>query len=121
KAVVALRRINYILSTTEETEQPIPSVSRLHGEIEFEHVSIRFGAETAAIENVSVRVAAGETIGVVGAPGSGKSTMLRALLRVHELASGRILVDGLDITTINRKWLRAISLLALGTREPFSG
>lgn len=117
KAVVALRRINFILNTTAETEQPVPAIARLKGEIEFDDVTIRFGTEKDALNHVSVHINAGETIGVVGAPGSGKSTLLRALLRVHELTSGRILVDGLDIETINRKWLR--NNIGIVLQEPF--
>ena len=117
KAVVALRRINYILNTTAEAEQPIPDAARLTGEIEFEDVTVRFGTEKDALEGVSVRIHAGETIGIVGAPGSGKSTLLRGLLRVHELTSGRIRVDGLDIATINRKWLR--DNIGIVLQEPF--
>ena len=117
KAVVALKRINHILNTTAEAEQPIPDVARLTGEIEFENVTIRFGTEKDALENVSVHIHAGETIGIVGAPGSGKSTLLRGLLRVHDLTSGRIRVDGLDIAAINRKWLR--NHIGIVLQEPF--
>ena len=117
KAVVALRRINFILNTTAETEQPVPAIARLKGEIEFDDVTIRFGTEKDALTHVSVHISAGETVGIVGAPGSGKSTLLRALLRVHELTSGRILVDGLDIETINRKWLR--NNIGIVLQEPF--
>ena len=117
KAVVAIRRINHILNTTAEPEQPAPSITRLNGEIEFENVTIRFAGEKDALDDVSVHIHAGETIGIVGAPGSGKSTMLRALLRVHDLTSGRILVDGLDIGSINRKWLR--NHIGVVLQEPF--
>lgn len=117
KAVVALRRINYILNTTAESEQPVPPVARLKGEIEFENVTVRFGTEKDALNSVSLHIDTGETIGVVGAPGSGKSTLLRALLRVHELTSGRILVDGFDIEEINRKWLR--NNIGVVLQEPF--
>ena len=117
KAVVALKRINYILNTTSEAEQPIPDVTRLTGDIEFEDVTIRFGTGKDALDGVSVRIHAGETIGIVGAPGSGKSTLLRGLLRVHELTSGCIRVDGLDIATINRKWLR--NNIGIVLQEPF--
>ena len=117
KAVVAIRRINYILNAMAESEQPEPDVANLKGEIEFENVTIQFGSEKEAITDVSVRIHAGETIGIVGAPGSGKSTMLRALLRVHDPLSGRILVDGMDIASINRKWLR--NRIGIVLQEPF--
>lgn len=117
KAVVALRRINHILQTTPESNQPLPQRTRVAGEIQFEHATVNFGDERDALHEVSVHIRAGETIGVVGRPGSGKSTLLRALLRIHELKSGRILIDDLDIATINRKWLR--DNIGIVLQEPF--
>ena len=117
KAVVALRRINFILNTNAEPEQPVPDRSRVQGEIEFKNVSLRFKSDQLGLEDVSVHIRAGETIGIVGAPGSGKSTMLRTLLRMHELTSGQILVDGLDIAKFSRKWLR--ENIGIVLQEPF--
>ena len=117
KAVVALRRINHILNTTPEPMQDVPNLPTLRGEIEFKHASLRFGAEHAALDDVSVHIRAGETVGIVGAPGSGKSSLFRVLLRVHELTGGQVLVDGLDITKIDRKWLR--NNVGIVLQEPF--
>ncbi|MYD42929.1 MAG: ABC transporter ATP-binding protein [Gammaproteobacteria bacterium] len=117
KAVVALRRINFILQSHAETEQRYPPQTRILGDIEFKHVTVRFDAEQAALHDVSVHIRAGETIGIVGRPGSGKSTILRALLRIHDVDEGQILVDGLDIADVNRKWLRTNVGVVL--QEPF--
>ena len=117
KAVVALRRINFILNESPEEDQAKPQLESLRGHIEFKHVSLYFNSESPALKDVSVRITAGETIGIVGAPGSGKSVLLRALLRLHDASQGEILVDGIDITTFDRKWLR--ENIAVVLQEPF--
>ena len=76
------------------------------GEIEFRDVSFDFAKTTQGIHNVSFTAKAGQTIAIVGPTGSGKTTLVNLLQRVHEPQSGKILIDGTDIATVTRKSLR---------------
>lgn len=117
KAVVALKRINFILHEAPEEDQSDVPVKALKGDIEFQDVTVQFKSDQAVLDNVSFDIEAGETIGIVGAPGSGKSILIRALLRIHEPSAGQILVDGVDIASFDRKWLR--KHIGVVLQEPF--
>ncbi|MBR0650812.1 ABC transporter ATP-binding protein [Roseomonas terrae] len=72
-----------------------------------EDVTVRFG-DFAAVSDVSLALMPGAALGLVGESGSGKSTLLRVLLRLQAVASGRVLMDGADITTAREGGLRAL-------------
>ncbi len=77
------------------------------GEMRFEHVSFRYGAAARpVIDDLQLTVAPGEKIGLVGRSGAGKSTLVNLLLRFHDLAGGRILIDGQDIAEVTQDSLR---------------
>jgi ATP-binding cassette subfamily B multidrug efflux pump len=76
------------------------------GGVRFENVSFHYGREEGVLENFSLTIAPGEKVGLVGASGAGKSTIASLLLRLHDLESGRILVDGQDIATVTQDSLR---------------
>ena len=117
KAIIALGRINYILSAKEESREPVPALRRVRGEIQFAGVSAAYDAGQPALVDFSAHIAAGETVGIVGPPGAGKSTLVRLLMRLYPYASGEILVDGLDIAQVDRRWLR--EQIGVVLQDPF--
>jgi ATP-binding cassette subfamily B protein len=76
------------------------------GHLEFENVTLSYGPSHAALQGVSFKVPAGKTVGIVGASGSGKSTLVRLLVRLLEPDTGRILLDGVPISTLSLATLR---------------
>ncbi|WP_185879028.1 ABC transporter ATP-binding protein [Variovorax sp. MHTC-1] len=79
-----------------------------HGEVRFDHASFRYAdGGRRVIDDLTLTVAPGEKIGLVGRSGAGKSTLVNLLLRFHDLESGRILIDGQDIAHVTQDSLRA--------------
>jgi len=87
------------------------------GEIRFEQVGFRYaGQERAIYDGLSLTIQPGETIGLVGASGSGKSTFVKLLQRLYDVTSGQVLVDGQDVRSLTQSSLR--SRIALVPQEP---
>ena len=77
------------------------------GEIRYENVRFHYGKEGGVIDDLSLRIAPGEKVGLVGRSGAGKSTLVNLLLRFYDLEGGRILIDGQDIAHVTQDSLRA--------------
>ena len=76
------------------------------GEVRFENVVFAYGGTRKVVEGLSLTIRAGEKIGLVGRSGAGKSTVVNLLLRLYDLESGRILIDGQDIAGVTQESLR---------------
>ncbi|WP_433265132.1 ABC transporter ATP-binding protein [Actinosynnema sp. CS-041913] len=100
QARVGLSRIGDLLRTPTSVPaaaDPVP-VARLRGEVELRHVTFRYpGASRPALEDVSLHVAPGETVALVGATGAGKSTLVKLVARFYDATEGAVLVDGVDV------------------------
>jgi ATP-binding cassette subfamily B protein len=117
KAVVALGRVSEILGSPEETLEPVPQNTRADGEIRVEHVTFGYDPARPVIRDLSLHVRAGETLAIVGAPGAGKTTLIRLLLRLYPQQQGAIAIDGQDIAQASRQWLRR--QLGVVLQDPF--
>jgi ATP-binding cassette subfamily B protein len=100
---------------------PIPDPTRLRGRVEFEHVWFAYSGEAWVLRDVSFTVEPGQRVGIVGATGAGKTTVISLLLRFYEVTRGRILVDGVDIREMRLEQLRSIFSLVLQDVQLFSG
>ncbi|MGL6290048.1 MAG: ABC transporter ATP-binding protein [Silanimonas sp.] len=113
------------LPPTVEDVPGAPVLPRVRGDIRFEGVGFHYGKGSGVIDRLDLHVRAGEKIGIVGRSGAGKSTLVNLLLRFHDVESGRITVDGVDIASVQQDSLRAqigvvtqdISLLHRSVRE----
>ena len=74
--------------------------------VEFNSLTHHYGRETGGLENLSLRVEAGQKVGLVGRSGAGKSTLFKLLLRFYDAESGQILINGQDISQITQDSLR---------------
>lgn len=107
KGLVSAKRVFAIIDTPDEThltEGKRPDTFR--GRIEFVDVSFSYDDEAPALKNITITALPGQTLALVGATGSGKSTMLNLLSRFYEPTSGRIMLDGNPISEISKEWLR---------------
>jgi ATP-binding cassette subfamily B multidrug efflux pump len=77
-----------------------------HGELRFDDVVFAYGGSRKVLDGFSLTIRPGEKIGLVGRSGAGKSTVVNLLLRLYDLESGRILIDGQDIAGVTQESLR---------------
>ncbi|MFB2770897.1 ABC transporter ATP-binding protein [Pelatocladus sp. BLCC-F211] len=81
-------------------------VENVRGEVKFQNVTFNYQDRQAVIKNLSLDIPAGKTIAIVGSTGSGKSTLVKLLLRLYEVQSGTITLDGIDIQNLQLRDLR---------------
>lgn len=105
---ISMQRLGDILNTPSETTSSQRSpMSRLRGKIEFHGVRFRYRPDLPeVVHDLSLVVEPGEVIGIVGRSGSGKSTLTRLVQRLYVPERGRVLVDGVDLTTVDVSSLR---------------
>ncbi|MBD2356441.1 ABC transporter ATP-binding protein [Tolypothrix sp. FACHB-123] len=81
-------------------------VETVRGEVEFKNVTFAYKDRLPVIKNLSLQIPAGQTIAIVGSTGSGKSTLVKLLLRLYEIKTGNITLDGIDLQDLNLRDLR---------------
>jgi len=77
------------------------------GEVKFDHVGFHYGKATGIIDDLTFTLKPGEKVGLVGRSGAGKTTIVNLLLRFYDIESGRITIDGQDISAVTQESLRA--------------
>jgi subfamily B ATP-binding cassette protein HlyB/CyaB len=105
---VSVARLGDILNSPPElAPQNLLTLPPLHGAIEFRNVSMRYRPDAPdALRNVSLSIAAGEVIGIVGHSGSGKSTLTKLIQRLYSPQIGQVMIDGADAAQLDPGWLR---------------
>jgi ATP-binding cassette, subfamily B, bacterial HlyB/CyaB len=109
QARISIARLGDILNAAPEPafrpgQAPLPPI---RGDIAFEHVTFRYRLDgPEALHDISLHIAAGQMVGVVGPSGSGKSTLSKLIQRLYVPESGRVLIDGADLAQVDTAWLR---------------
>ena len=106
KAVISLGRIDHIRRAEAEEEGFTPASGRALGGIRAENLSFAFDDGKQILDGFSIDIEPGETLGIVGPPGSGKTSLIRCLLKLYPYQSGKLEIDGHEVATLNRLWLR---------------
>jgi ATP-binding cassette, subfamily B, multidrug efflux pump len=130
-SVGALRRaLRTVSQPLAVADKPQSKPLRVHGgAITFSQVSHHYGRGAGGLDRLSLDVAAGERVGIVGRSGAGKSTLVGLLLRFYDAESGTVMIDGTDITDVTQESLRAqiamvaqdATLLHRSVRENIAG
>lgn len=117
--IVAGKRIFKILDEDElEPQQKVDPKAKIElGKIEFKHVSFSYDGKNDVLHDISFTLEPGQTLGIVGHTGSGKSSIINIMMRFYEFHSGEILLDGHDIRSFSPEELR--KKLGLVLQEPF--
>ncbi len=108
RAMASINRVMDLLDTPINIRSGSLSLptSNIKGEIKLNNITFAYNERQPVVENLSLNIPAGDTIAIVGSTGSGKSTLVKLLLRFYELHSGTITLDGIDIREINLTDLR---------------
>ena len=121
--VAATERIFDFLEEDEEKETAIKDIdiSKLDGNVTFEHVKFGYNPNDIIIKDFNAKVHSGQKIAIVGPTGAGKTTMVKLLMRFYDVTDGRILLDGIDIRDFERGKLRQIFGMVLQDTWLFGG
>jgi ABC-type multidrug transport system fused ATPase/permease subunit len=109
--VASAERVFDLLDAEEESPEPDVALPSLdggpRGRVEFRHVNFSYRPGTPVIEDLSLVAEPGSTVAIAGPTGAGKTTLVNLLMRFYDVDSGRILVDGVDISSASRQSLRS--------------
>lgn len=121
-ALAGAERIFDILDTPDEVDEGKSDITPadIHGDIDFEHIDFSYVEGERVLKDLSLSVKPGQKIAIVGATGSGKTTIVNLLTRFYELDGGRITIDGTDITEIPKATLRRAIAIVLQDTVLFS-
>ena len=131
RAMASTKRVLDLLDTQSQMKDgsaPLPT-PQVQGEVRFEDVSFQYGLKNSSfdsaqdkrspqnyptvIKNLSIHIPAGDTVAIVGPTGSGKSTLIKLLLRFYDVTGGRVCLDGQDLRSLRQEDLRsAIGLVS---------
>lgn len=102
----SLNRVEEVLQTEDDVIDNGDGLME-SSEIDFEHVSFSYPASSRQnLDGVSIHLKAGDTLGIVGKTGSGKTTLIRQLLKMYPPGTGSLIIDGINITRLSKKELR---------------
>jgi ATP-binding cassette, subfamily B, multidrug efflux pump len=121
--IVSAERVFELLDEPEETPdaETAREIAHPRGAVQFDDVSFRYKAEVPLIDNMSLDIAPGQMIAIVGPTGAGKTTLVNLLMRFYDVDSGAIRVDGVDIRELKRGSLRRMFGMVLQDTWLFSG
>jgi ATP-binding cassette, subfamily B, bacterial len=103
RAMASVRRVMGFLDTPisiPQGDRTLP-LQTVRGEVKFDAITFAYNERSPILEQLSLQIPAGTTIGIVGTTGSGKSTLVKLLLRFYEVQNGHILIDGINIRDLN--------------------
>ena len=107
KAAACAGRIQNVLEIQQTQKNGTQAADSVSGAVEFKNVTAKYeGAGEASLENISFSAASGETIGVIGGTGSGKTTLVNLIPRLYDAFSGDVLIDGINIKDYDMVSLR---------------
>jgi subfamily B ATP-binding cassette protein HlyB/CyaB len=124
QARISIERLGDILNTQPEASfnQSRTALPKIRGEVSFEHVGFRYRIDAPEVlHDITFTVPAGQIIGIVGLSGSGKSTLAKLIQRLYVPESGRVLVDGVDLSVVDTAWLRRQLGVVLQENMLFNG
>lgn len=112
KAVASAARIDQVLACEDDLERTEEDTAagqenRGDGEIVFDHVTFSYNKREPNLKDISFSVKKGEMLGIIGSTGSGKTTLASLLMRLADVDEGRVLIDGRDVRSFDKKELRS--------------
>ncbi|HEX4203241.1 MAG TPA: ABC transporter ATP-binding protein [Ktedonobacteraceae bacterium] len=121
--IASAERVFELLDEPEEIPEAVDAqvLRQPRGEVEFQHVMFGYKEGEPLIKDMNIAVKSGQTIAIVGPTGAGKTTLVNLLMRFYEINSGKITIDGIDITQIKRGNLRSKFGMVLQDTWLFNG
>jgi len=117
KATVAIGRIDEVLHAAEESSHETVPAEPMRGAIKATGLDFGFGPDAPVLRGLDFEVAPGETLAILGPPGSGKTAIVSVLLRLYDYQGGSLTLDGHELNTLSRRYVR--SQIGVVLQEPF--
>jgi ATP-binding cassette subfamily B protein len=117
KSLVAAERIQAIFNEPREILEENNNQPEIKGRIVFDNVYFGYDPDNPVLKGISFTVEPGQTVGILGHTGSGKSSLMHLLVRLYDYQAGSITIDGVELRDIDKKWIRRH--VGVVPQEPF--